>query len=325
MVRFSFFIASFTAAPLHAQSGADPPLVGRPPQFSGIVGRYHITTTATPTTVAVEAPLTLRVTIQGNGPVKYQPDRKRLKLFPERWARDFYVEPVPDADRHAAGSDTWEFVFRLRPRHRKIAAIDGIKLVYYEPGNNGGRYQTDYADPIDITVQPRRPRRHSPTTCRCGPRRRRSMSCPRPKRCSPPPVRHVSPWLLVGLLIAPPLVTLAGVRVWRRVFPDAFAKRQRERSRAARRTVAALADEPAWVVLGRYLQERLDFPAVEPTPADVRRFLRRRTSRPVAEKLAAFLGSCAAARFAPVPADRPDVLRDEARRLIQTLEDDLCA
>ncbi len=84
-------------------------------------------------------------------------------------------------------------------------------------------------------------------------------------------------------------------------------------------------DEPAWIVLGRYLRERLDFPAVEPTPADVRRFVRRRgASRPMADKLAAFLDACDKARFAGPGRDGAAALRDEAGRLIHALEDDLC-
>src|SRR5947209_20450535 len=84
---------------LSAQPSSDPPLTGRPAQFSNIVGRYTIAATATPTEVPVEEPITLRVTIKGSGPPKYEPNRKHLHLFPERWANDFYIEPVPAEDR----------------------------------------------------------------------------------------------------------------------------------------------------------------------------------------------------------------------------------
>ena len=107
------------------------------------------------------------------------------------------------------------------------------------------------------------------------------------------------------LLLAPPLLTVAAVRSWRRRFPDSGQRHRHQRSGAARRALQALQaprsadDEPAWIVLGRYLRERLDFPAAEPTPAEVGRFARRRgASRPMAAKLAAFLEECDKARFA---------------------------
>src|ERR1700682_1983141 len=72
----------------------EPPLAGRPAQVSNIAGVYTIRVSAEPIDVTVEEPITLRVTLIGKGPAKYQPDRKHLKLFPDSWSRDFYLEPV---------------------------------------------------------------------------------------------------------------------------------------------------------------------------------------------------------------------------------------
>ncbi len=264
---------------LVAQSPSiEPPLLGRPPQFSNIVGSYRIAVTAEPAEVPLEEPITLRVRIEGNGPAKYQPSRKHLKLFPERWAKDFYVEPVPDADRALPGKNTWEFVYRLRPKHQQVTAIDGIKLVYYEPGKTGGgKYQTDYADPVALTVKPRRPAPIVPDhlPVRTLPASfyelpdADAMLAPRPSAVRWPT------WLLALLLVVPPIATIAAVRAWQRRFPG--GARRHPSNLAARRALQALRDaagEPAWVVLGRYLRERLEFPAEEPTPAEVRRFLR---------------------------------------------------
>src|SRR5207253_761606 len=106
---------------------------------------------------------------------------------------------------------------------------------------------------------------------------------------APPAESAWSPWLLAVLLVSP-LLTVAGVRGWRRLFPDHGQAHRRQRSQAAQRALQALHrtnDEPAWIVLGRYLRERLDFAAAEPTPAELRPFLRRRgASRPMAERLA---------------------------------------
>jgi hypothetical protein len=312
-------------------AGQEPPLAGRPLQFSNIVGKYRIGVSAEPVTIPVEEPITLRVVITGQGPAKYQPSRRFLKLFPERWAQDFYIETVPDEDRADPGQNSWQFVYRLRPKHERVAAIDGIKLVYYEPGQNGGgKFQTDNAEPVAIKVKPRRaappipdgvPTRTAPASFYELPDAA-AMLTTWPE-ASPAPL-----WLLIMLLLVPPLMTLACMRGWRRLFPDAHDHRRRERSRAAQRALQALAaadGEAAWLVFSRYLHERLDFPAEEPTPSEVKRFLRRRgASRPIAEKLAAFLATCDAARFAGTLTNGAGPLRDEVSHLIHALEDDLC-
>lgn len=326
----ALLMALLGPATLAAQPPADPPLAGRPAQFSNIVGRYTISAVATPTEVPVEEPITLRVTIKGTGPAKYEPSRKYLHLFPERWANDFYVEPVPAEDRAQPIQHTWEFVWRLRPKHRKIAAIDGIKLVYYEPNRNGGKYQTEYADEIPIKVTAPRPAPALPDNVPVRVLPPAFYELPSADAIlAPAPAATAWPvWLIVVLLLAPPLATVGAVRSWQRLFPDRGRRHQQQRSGAARRALVALRSpdaEPAWIVFGRYLRERLDFPAVEPTPADVRRFVRRRgASRPMAEKLAAFLSDCDKARFAGPGHDGAAALRDEAGRLIHALEDDLC-
>lgn len=310
--------------PLLAQ---DPPLAGRPAQFSDIVGTYTIQAAAAPTTVPVEEPIALRVTIAGNGPAKYRPERQRLKLFPESWARDFYIEAVPAADRVVPEAGSWEFVYRLRPRRQGITAIDGIKLVSYRPpaGNRPGRYQTAYAEPIAITVTPRPagpavpddlPVRTAPASFYELPDAA-AVRAPWPTPAAPPA------WLLVAALVGPPLLAILGVIGWRGRFARS---RRRPRSLAARRARQALAGaEPVWTVLAGYLRERFDWPIAEPTPAEVRQRLRRHgVARPIAGQAAALLEACDAARFAQPSAGDAAALRHDAERLIQALEDELC-
>jgi hypothetical protein len=315
---------------LAAQPSTEPLLAGRPSQFSNIVGSYAIGVRAEPTSVPLEEPITLRVTISGKGPPKYQPRRKDLKLFPERWSRDFYIEPLPGEDRLQPEADTWEFVWRLRPRSEAVTAIDGVKLVYYQPGANGGRYQTARADAIEIKVSPGRPAgvvpehlavRTAPASFYDLPSTEAVLAF-RERLARPPN------WLIVVLLLAPPLLTSAGVWAWRRRAPMRRLQRIHEPTPAARRALQTLATtdgEAVWVVFGHYLRERLGFPAEEPTPAEVRRFLRRRgASRSMADQLAAFLGTCDAARFAAATTDGAAGLRAQAGTLIHALEEDLC-
>jgi hypothetical protein len=303
----------------------EPPLAGRPPQFSGIVGLYAIRVSAAPLEAPVEEPITLRVTIEGRGPAKYHPDRKQLKLFPESWSRNFYVEAVPQDDRLQPEEGRWEFVYRLRPKHQGVKAIDGIKLVYYAP--QAGKYQTRYADAIAIEVKPPRaaPAVADNLPVRTAPASFYAMPTGDEMLTEPPRAWTVPGWLWLILLLAPPVATVAGVRMWSACFAGR-ARRVWQQSGAARAALDELAapnGTPVWVVLTAYLHERLRFPAEEATPADVRRYLRRHdASRAVADQLAGFLGSCDAARFAGSAGAGPE--RDAAARLIGALEDDLC-
>jgi hypothetical protein len=330
---FILFLALATPAAAFAQQPtAEPPLAGRPLQFSNIVGAYAMAVHAEPTEVPLEEPITLTITITGQGPAKYQPRRKDLKLFPERWLKDFYVEPVPSADRYRAEANTWEFVWRLRPRHQQVTAIDGIKLLYYQPASNGaaGRYQTARADAIEIKVGPRRPAQALPehVPVRTAPASFYALPPARAMLASQPLLTSWPAWILAIFVVVPPLLTMAGARAWRWLAPTGPRRRVHEHSRAARRALQSLGStdgEPAWIVVGHYLRERLEFPAEEPTPAEVRRFVRKRgTSRPVADKLAVFLGSCDSARFAGPGVAGAGELREQAARLIRAMEDDLC-
>ena len=115
-----------------AQGGSiDPPIVGRPVDFSNLVGKYEIKVSAEPTEATIEQPIMLRVQIIGMGPVKYVPNRKHLKLFPDSWEKDFYVQEL--RDEATLDKNIWTFVYRLKPKHLKIDAIDGIKLFTTTP------------------------------------------------------------------------------------------------------------------------------------------------------------------------------------------------
>ena len=310
----------------NAVSGAqEPPLANRPAQFSNIVGSYSIEVRATPREVPVEEPVTLHVTLTGKGPAKYQPDRKHLKLFPESWAGEFYIEPVPDQDRASPEEGTWDLVYRLRPKHTKATAIDGIKLVYYDPAAR--KYQTRYAEPIEITVKPRQPAPELPGNLlvKTAPASFYELASAESMQAVWSGPWTLPAWALVGSVVGSPLLSLVGVWLVRRF--GRAGRRRHERSAAAGAALESLTvahGEPVWQILARYLRERVGYPAAEATPDEVRRFLRRHgASRAVADQVAAVLRSCDTARFAsPVIAAGPD--RAVVARLIDTLEDDLC-
>src|SRR5262249_33303280 len=98
MVASTFFLLLLSARTFAQPASIDPPIVGRPENFSNIVGKYMITANAEPRETVVEQPITLTIKITGTGPAQYEPKRKYLHVLPD-WEDDFYVENVPDEDR----------------------------------------------------------------------------------------------------------------------------------------------------------------------------------------------------------------------------------
>src|SRR5438309_7152596 len=81
-------------------SADDPPAVGRPENFNGAVGSFHVTTHAEPTTLQAEDPLTFTVTITATGPAREPPARLDLRKLRE-FTDAFYIENFPERDRSA--------------------------------------------------------------------------------------------------------------------------------------------------------------------------------------------------------------------------------
>ena len=127
----------------------EPPRVGRPVDFSGVVGRFRIEADVSPKTVPVEDPLTLRVTIHGEA-VTTPPTRGELRIFPEEL--DFFREDAVDEDRADPAAGTWTFVWRLRPKSTDVREVPALRLVYWSPMLR--RFQAATTDPVPIEVRP---------------------------------------------------------------------------------------------------------------------------------------------------------------------------
>src|SRR5947207_6166652 len=97
----------------YAAGSPEPPVAGRPLNFSGAVGGpFTVTATAEPTEVTAEEPVTLTLRIAGPGNLAQlrRPDLNKV----ERFAHDFAVEDGPD--RFQPEPPVREFRYRLRPR-----------------------------------------------------------------------------------------------------------------------------------------------------------------------------------------------------------------
>src|ERR1019366_7479112 len=176
------------------------------------------------------------------------PKRESLRLFPA-WDDDFYVQEAPDEHELSRARKTWVFVYRLRPKHTKVDAIDGIKLVSYDPNIPGKKkYVTRFVDPIPITVNPRpgtAANLHVPVVTVPDSFYRSAGS-----EILTPAKMPVAPTLgqVTLILVLPPLLCLFAALAWRRWFPDGRLRQARRRSLAARRALAQLdaGTDSAW-------------------------------------------------------------------------------
>jgi len=298
-----------------------------PANFSQVVGdKYRIFSSAMPTEVLIEEPITLKVRIEGQGPEKYHPQRKNLQLFPENFSDDFHLEAVPSQDVSHPEKGYWEFVYRLRPKRRDIAEVPALKLTFFAPATK--KFQSSYTDEIPIKVD-------RPPETTADKMDLKIVKAPerfyhlRPmaevlRDDSPMPVP--GPFILAAFLAVPPLVCFSWYWAWRHLYPNAAQQRQRRRSRAARRAIALLEKPGDDIFRTRttavdYLRDRLDLPAVEPTPFEVACYLKRLgLAKALIADWNTFLKTCDRLRFAPSETKTGNRLNAEAIRLVHAVE-----
>ncbi len=310
----------------------DPPfpVADRPVDFSNIVGKYDIKATADPTDLQVEQSITLRIQIIGEGRTEYEPNRKYLRLFPDSWKNDFYVQEMQDKHEVIRARKTWLFVYRLKPKHVKVNAIDDIKLVYYDPDIRGKiKFVTKYADSIKITVKPKPDKSDGMVVpLSAAPDSFFQYVESRHVLARAPAPFSISLLHLTWLIALPPLACLLSVIAWRRFFPDQTQRAIQYRAASAVRALAQLQAGGVfpWDVVRKYLRERFDFPVEDPTPSEVSAFLKRRGFALVlCEQSRTFWQACDAARYTSGAVSESKQLLHAAAGLIQDLETDPCA
>jgi hypothetical protein len=323
--------------PAAAVADREPPVADRPEHFSGAAGVYRITASAEPTEVAVEDPLTLTVTVQGKVSTNHPelaPRRLKLRVF-GNLEELFQVDDLPEKDSHPDGQ-TWNFVYRLRPRNTGVEKIPRLRFVYWNSEND--TFQTAYSSSIPLRVKPR-PKVAPPEQ---GFEMVGDLAAQYPLATGPDMLAKDDPEELPGpvvlglLFLAPPVLCLAWYVAWLRWFPDAARLAGRRRSRAARLALKKLAAVPAGkatketaervvAIVCDYLHQRLELTSAEPTPGEVAGHLEQAgVSAALAGQFAALLDACAATRFAPDPVGSQADLARAAARLIRQLEAEPC-
>ena len=125
---------------------SDLPLKGKPANFAGHVGEYHIETHATPTDVNVGDPITLTVTLSG-------PDYLEHVDFPPlggqpKLAGDFKV-PKERATAEVLGNSK-AFTQTIRALRPDVEEVPAIELPYFDTVT--GTYRVARSKPIPLTV-----------------------------------------------------------------------------------------------------------------------------------------------------------------------------
>jgi len=124
------------------------PEEGKPSGFYGLVGRYTIAASATPTKVNVGDPITLTIKVAGSRylkPVQWPALEQNPKL-----ADNFKIPSQKAAPEIENGYKV--FTQTIRANNDKVDAIPPISLVFFDADK--GRYETAETEPIKLDVSP---------------------------------------------------------------------------------------------------------------------------------------------------------------------------
>jgi hypothetical protein len=320
-----------------------PPLVGQPEDFertgAAVGPGFRVSMRVQEPEAKLGEEFTLTVRIQATGRCERLPRRPRLdmlKPFHDKKLFQFARLDKKSIDKPTRKPDgnTWEFDYKVKPLSESIRRVPAWTFVYWKPSGSPvipGRYESPRVESVPLTVKPK------PTVVQAVTQIPIQAPAAVFQLAEGPDVlrRQGTAWipdlpLLIGLLLAPPIVAIGWYVAWRRLFPDAARKARIRRSLAARQALQALsalgpadpsqrAFRVARIAAG-YLQQRLGLPTVEPTPAEVGAYLSRAGAGDVlAGKAAELFRACDVVRFAPAPPSS-DELAATATDLILTLE-----
>ncbi len=304
----------------------DLPESGRPGGFTGLVGRYRMEATASPTSVRVGDPIDLTVSVYGpeGAPVEPEIDLTNAPGFSE----NFRV----DSEDQTARSGGRLFLKRtLRAQRDDVRAIPPIELPYFDPELD--RYAVARTQPIPLEVSPTRvvtlaDAQGDRSEAVQGEALESRAGGLRANVTAPSALANerfdiatffASPLGAAAVVAPPAMCAIAGVAGFVRKRRDADKDRRASR-RALPAALASLksasdADDVA-AAIRAYLTTRFR-EAGSVTPGDVTRLLGDENS--YAREISAVLGECDAARFGGSATD-PDELAQRAASALHRLE-----
>ena len=137
------------AAPPQTLVVRNIPQEGRPPSFSGAVGRFDFAVDVKPRELQAGEPVTVNLRLQGVGnigaarPPAYR-DTDLYRAYEPRLVGD---APDPTAER---GAKTFDQV--VIPRSADLTELPALRFAYFDP--EAGQYRTLAAGPFPLTVHP---------------------------------------------------------------------------------------------------------------------------------------------------------------------------
>lgn len=313
------------------------PDTGRPESFYGLIGRYTIAASASPTQVSVGDPITLTIKIGGN-PYLTPVHWPALEQVPEL-ARGFKIP----AEKASPVIETGQKVFTqtIRANSDEVTQVPPIPLAYFDPDR--GDYVVARTDPIPLEVAPTRiltnadvegmglrPVNREVEAVRkglsanyYGPEVLRNQSFSLATAIASP--GYAVLWSLPSVALIASVV----VRFGRRTDPNALARKRRRR--AARHAVqqlksvaeAAPDERPELVLatLRQYVGDRFDRVAASLTAEECQQIVAAHTDDAEApEQVRDTIARCEAARYAPLDAEIDETRIEEVVALIDRIE-----
>jgi hypothetical protein len=315
----------------------EPPVAYRPASFCGAIGSFfQVTTQAKPTELQAEEPLLLTVRVTGKGSLK-RLERPNLQQDAQ-FASQFHIENLEQRD--LPDNQGREFVYRLRPRTAQVRSVPRLWFAFFKPGfvpDHLG-YQTTYAPAIPLKVSPRRAVTLEEVEGSGSPAELpkslwQLAEVPQVLTQRAPFTLPHWPVLLL-FFAAPPGLCGVWYLVWLRRPLDKTKPRHHTRSRALRQArealdrlatgIGALQAEQVQTVLTDYLRKRLDLPSILSVEVVARHLEAEGRSTQLAQEVADFFATCDAARFGPGLVSAPEDLVERGRRLLVSLEDEIC-
>lgn len=306
---------------------AELPAQGRPAGFTGLVGRYTIQTSASPTRVRVGDPIALRLAVRGPEPLRSIPEPELASL--DGFAGSFRIDGDEDEPQRTRRGVI--FHRTLRAQHDGVVNIPAVELPYFDP--ELGRYDVARSEPIPLEVAPTRivtladaqgGAEDAPTggtiESRTGGLAANvtDLSALTPERFDLGTLTS-SPGSLALLAFPPGIAAAAGALALARTRSTKTKDRTRRR-RAAPAARAALGSaqtpEDITAALRGYFAARWPETPAELTADDVRRVLH---DDALADEITAILDACDAARFGSGPADTATLV-ERATQAIGTLD-----
>jgi len=311
------------------------PDTGRPPDFSGGVGRFDVDVAAAPLALAVGDPVTVTWKLRGTGSLE--------GVTPPAIAASdaLRVYPMQVSGQGTAGERGFEQV--VIPLTPGTVELPETRFSYFDP--DARAYRTILRPPIALAVRAAAPGSATPEVVGAVAPKPRPEELGRdivfikddPGTLVPAATarhRHASFWALQVVPLAAWLAAVVYDRRRRRLRGDVRYARFTRAGRAARTAIAGArqklgaGDRVAFYdavarAMTEYLAAKLDLPPGAVTADAVADRLRRHAIAPdVARELEAFLATCEQARFAPASDGEADVERTLARAdaIVRALE-----